>query len=437
MKKSNLFLIITLVVLVAVGWCIQISSFISTNKEFTMHLDQAEQLYESGLYQKALQQYEAALNIKENEWARNGWLSTYEKAYEEGFVSLSSYIGALDKMCEIRSKSPEYREQLLQIYMQQKDLDSAYELYIECIDDGIQSDVINEIGEDILYSFSVSRKTYTEYVRCSTGYYMVNDGEGWGVIRPNGDTVYDCNYDYVGPYNDSYQALFVSSKGKRIYNSSIVLEATVDEEFVKTGAYVDGIIPLCDDQGVWRYYDCSKKSYISEKYTTASNFSSGLAAVCSGNNWNLIDKNLTVACQTDFTDIKIHSNGNYIYGGIMIAAVEGNYGIYDNKGNKVSTFSSKNADVYMGEAIAFQGDNDLWGFVDSSGNIVIEPQYDNAKSFSNGLGAVCKDSKWGFINTEGKIVIDLQFLEVDYFTNGKMCLVSSVHGQYYKITLKY
>jgi len=37
--------------------------------------------------------------------------------------------------------------------------------------------------------------------------------------------------------------------------------------------------------------------------------------------------------------------------------------------------------------IAFKNNN-KWGFVNEEGKIVIEPQYDNAKSFSYGLAAV-------------------------------------------------
>ena len=437
MKKSNLFLIITLVLLVVFGWFVQVSNFISTNKEFAAYLGQAEQFNDAGLYQKALQQYESALKIKEKDEVRKAWFSTYEKAYEEGFVGTASYINALEEMSRIYIKSPDYRELLLQIYMSQHDLDSAYDLYMECLEEGLQTDLINEIGEKVVYSFSVSHKVFTEYVRCSAGYYMVNDGKGWGVIRPNGDTVYDCDYEYVSPYNDNYQALFVSSKGKRVYNSSIVLEATVEESFAKTGTYVNGIIALCDEDGLWRFYDCSAKTFISDKYVAASNFSNGVAGVCTNNAWTLIDTEMSEISQERFSDIKLHGNNDYSFGGVMIAAVDGNYGIFDSQGNRTSSFSCKNADVYLGEAIAFQGDNDLWGYVGSDGNIIIEPQYDKAKSFSNGLGAVCVDGKWGFINTAGKIVIETQFLDVDYFTSGKMCLVSSVHGQYYKIILKY
>ena len=53
--------------------------------------------------------------------------------------------------------------------------------------------------------------------------------------------------------------------------------------------------------------------------------------------------------------------------------------------------------------------NGKWGFVDSTGQMTIEPQYDAAKSFNIGLGAICVDGKWGYINSNGTVRIQCQF----------------------------
>ena len=41
------------------------------------------------------------------------------------------------------------------------------------------------------------------------------------------------------------------------------------------------------------------------------------------------------------------------------------------------------------------------GYIDKSGAYVIEPQYEKAKSFSDGRAAVEQDEMWGFIDTTG------------------------------------
>ena len=59
-----------------------------------------------------------------------------------------------------------------------------------------------------------------------------------------------------------------------------------------------------------------------------------------------------------------------------------------------------------------------YGFIDKSGKVVIEPQFDDAGGFSEGLARVEKDGKWGFIDKSGKVVIEPQFDEVGDFSEG-------------------
>ena len=50
-----------------------------------------------------------------------------------------------------------------------------------------------------------------------------------------------------------------------------------------------------------------------------------------------------------------------------------------------------------------------YGYIDKKGNIVINPQFDNAHYFRKGLAAVMIGDKWGFIDKTGKYVINPQF----------------------------
>ena len=59
-----------------------------------------------------------------------------------------------------------------------------------------------------------------------------------------------------------------------------------------------------------------------------------------------------------------------------------------------------------------------YGYVDRKGNVVIEPQFDNAKSFSEGLAWAEKDGKSGYIDCTGTFVIELDALDGEPFTEG-------------------
>lgn len=55
----------------------------------------------------------------------------------------------------------------------------------------------------------------------------------------------------------------------------------------------------------------------------------------------------------------------------------------------------------------------LWGYVSVDGQIVIEPTYNQACGFSEGMAAVKLNNKWGFINKDGAIVVPCEYDEVE------------------------
>ena len=59
-----------------------------------------------------------------------------------------------------------------------------------------------------------------------------------------------------------------------------------------------------------------------------------------------------------------------------------------------------------------------WGFINTIGKLVIPCEFDDAESFSEGLAKVKIEEKWGFINTDGKLVIPCQLDNAFGFLEG-------------------
>ena len=59
----------------------------------------------------------------------------------------------------------------------------------------------------------------------------------------------------------------------------------------------------------------------------------------------------------------------------------------------------------------------------AKGEYVIDPQFADARSFSNGLAAVFDGKKWGFINKDCELAIAYQFNDVGYFNKQGCCMV--------------
>lgn len=112
----------------------------------------------------------------------------------------------------------------------------------------------------------------------------------------------------------------------------------------------------------------------------------------------------------------------------------GSYGFTDSLGNvvieckfdDVKGFSEGYAPVLsragnvLGEGGVF-GSLSLtlkWGYIDTSGMIVIPCRFDLAEQFSEGYAAVMSGSKWGFIDGRGDTLVSYRYDEVKKFVNG-------------------
>jgi hypothetical protein len=60
----------------------------------------------------------------------------------------------------------------------------------------------------------------------------------------------------------------------------------------------------------------------------------------------------------------------------------------------------------------------LYGFIDSTGRLVVPPQFEQAFPTANGFARVQRGKKWGFINRVGKTVIELRFEDALDFSEG-------------------
>ena len=123
-----------------------------------------------------------------------------------------------------------------------------------------------------------------------------------------------------------------------------------------------------------------------------------------------------------YSDIKLNNLQECITNDVIFAK-EGGWHMLNAKMEKVSAFVCDDVDIcYGGGYFAFEKDG-KWGFADYKGNVVIEPQYEEAKAFSNGYAGVKKDGKWGFINAENQFQMEGDYQDVLYFTKDKTCFV--------------
>lgn len=64
-----------------------------------------------------------------------------------------------------------------------------------------------------------------------------------------------------------------------------------------------------------------------------------------------------------------------------------------------------------------------WGFIDRTGKVVIEPQFDWVTQFSEGFSGVYKNWEGGFINHDGMMVIPGKYRRVEPFSEGRAAVL--------------
>ena len=96
---------------------------------------------------------------------------------------------------------------------------------------------------------------------------------------------------------------------------------------------------------------------------------------------------------------------------------------FDDNGIEISNFK-----LFPNNKLFAKKENGKWGFVDKSGNIIVQYEYDRVTEFNEyGFAAIKKDSKWGCIDSTGRKVIEPTY-EIDGAYGGLDFI-----GKYYKV----
>lgn len=163
----------------------------------------------------------------------------------------------------------------------------------------------------------------------------------------------------------------------------------------------------------WGYVDKKGQYVINSQFLEAYNFSDGLALVKSTD-----EKYGYIGEDGKYVINPIYKDGGSFAEGLACVVMENGKPQFIDKNDKIQ-FTIDDADLVMGftEGRARVRIKGKWGFIDKSGILTINPIYDQAKDFREGLAAVAQKSDsdnetlWGYINTNGAVKINFQFRE--------------------------
>jgi len=107
----------------------------------------------------------------------------------------------------------------------------------------------------------------------------------------------------------------------------------------------------------------------------------------------------------------------------------GKWGYIDSTGKIVIKPQFVWAEEFSEGLAAIESENGKHGYIDESGRVVIEPIFDNWTDFSEGLAAVSIHFEWGYIDKSGNWAIPRQFAEARPFSGGLALVAVPVNGK--------
>lgn len=422
MKGSNVIIVVALAIVCVLGWSTFAMEIVSTNKAFKVHVSEGDALCEDGLYQRAIEEYEDALSAKHSEKVyekiNNAYglrlKEEYEFTYDDYYDFLEEAVGACPG-----------NDVLVDTYMkfcqEQGDYLELYNCLLEAKENGYRKETVDDLIQNTKYAYNFKGSIRAGIKQSAWEYYSIANEEKWGVYTLDEGTIVTAQYKMVGICNEDGVAVYTSDTDSRLIDIDGVVLGILEDKVTSAGVFSEGLVPAFY-QGEYNYYDeYGKKAFGGYEY--AGMFQDGKAAVQKDGKWMLISEDGEVVSDK-YNEIVVDYVGRYIVDDvIVISKKDGEYAFCDEDLKVKEDIKCDDIDVYTEDELIAICQNGKWGYVDEDGKEVIKPQYEDAKSFSNGLAGVCKDGKWGFINVDGLMVIEPQFSEVGYLLEDGICVV--------------
>lgn len=160
------------------------------------------------------------------------------------------------------------------------------------------------------------------------------------------------------------------------------------------------------DQSKWGYKDSSDEIIIEAKFDLVEDFKNGLAKV-----------------EVDGVTGRIDKEGNFIIEDslsrkkLMPKKIIDKYG-YINDKNEIVIKPQYNDAKEFSEGLAAVLQEGKWGYIDNNDEIIIKPQFDDVGMFNENLAPVRKDGDWGYIDKNGDMIIEAKFDEAKEINEG-------------------
>jgi hypothetical protein len=273
---------------------------------------------------------------------------------------------------------------------------------------------------------------------------VVRDGK-WGYMDKSGEVAIEPRYQHAWDFTEGLARVqvgkkrgFIDAAGNMVIEPEYYLAWEFSEGLaaVLVGAKPWG--SMFGAHGRWGYIDKTGKLVIPAKYRAAGSFREGMAfgsrrfgrhlryyyfdskgAETKTSGFSIGRSELVRPFSEGLTAVGL-GRSRYGYADRQLKlAIPGPYAGAGDFSGGLAPVATKETIVSKNEKGREEKRTVLrWGYIDKSGAFVIEPHFEHARVFSEGLAGAAKDGKWGCIDRNGKFVVEPRFEFVAPFSEG-------------------
>lgn len=420
-KAMPLIILMIMLLMLIVSWNNVFSFKGGLKAEYNEHITAAEAYMEKEIYIDAVKEYEAALDLQpDNYEVALKIMNLYKELGDK-----KAYIEACQNAINADKRQVKPYIEIADYYIESSNYSKAYK-FLKQANDNIKE------NEDIRQRLIKIRSQYNlltvEYDTFS-GWYYGSDAEygyakvsidgKYGLLKSDNKATIKCEYDDVGllmngvlPVKRNDEYFYVTAEGYR--------KLVTDDSASYLGTFSSTYAPA-EINGKYGYIDKKVKEHHFE-YDYAGCFSNEIAAVQKDGKWAVINTSFKNVTDYIFDEILLDEYGFCSTYGVFFAKQDGKYYLYNKEGEKISD-GFEDAKLFASNEPAAVKLNGKWGFISKSGEIVIEPTYEDADSFSLGYAPFLENGKWGCIDEDGVVLIEPIFDEMKPFAKNGYALV--------------
>lgn len=285
-------------------------------------------------------------------------------------------------------------------------------------------------ADNLYYGFvdtmfnQITRPRFSDVLKYKNNYAPVCfKRKQWNFIDNHGELINKQKYRKVKHFNHSLAPVqtrkgwyFINTEGNLMFDSTRYRDAYSFSEGLALVKFKQNekSFKFLTRKMRFGYIDTLGNLAIYNKYKNASSFINQRAIVRLRTKYGVINQKGKFVIKPRYKRIIYDNETGYF----ILRNRKYKYALVDKNGKKIVKFGKYKFIDNFSDGLALVKKNRRYGYINSSGQIQIEPQYVYARRYSDGLAPVKNRIYWLYINKNGKSVINYHFKDVQPFKNG-------------------